>query len=69
MYFYQHYVLLRKNDYKMKIKNCVSFVNGQISAFRKFILDLITSLLNLENLANIKANRKINSWELTINFR
>ena len=36
---------------------------------KKIILDLITSLLNLANLANIKTNRKTNSWELTINFR
>ena len=49
-------------------KMCVFFVNGQINVFQKFILDLITSLLNLTNLA--KSNRKkINSWELTINFR
>ena len=53
----------------MKYKNCVFFVYGQINVFQKFILDLITSLLNLTNLANIKSNRKINSWELTINFR
>ena len=46
---------------------CVFFAYGQ-SVFLKIILDLITSLLNLENLANIKANPKINSWELTINF-
>ena len=53
----------------MKYKKYIFFAYGQISVFRKFILDLITSLLNLENLANIKTNREINSWELTINFR
>ena len=37
--------------------------------FLKNYIDLITSLLNLANLANIKTNREINSWELTINFR
>ena len=42
----------------IKIKKCVFFVNGQINIFQKFILDLITSLLNLTNLANIKSNRK-----------
>ena len=65
--FVQLFMLSCKKKYK--IKKCVFFANGQINVFQKFILDLITSLLNLENLADIKANRKINSWELTINFR
>ena len=48
---------------------CVFFANGQISIFRKLTLDLITSLLNLSNWPNIKINRQINSWELTVNFK
>ena len=53
----------------IKLKN-VCFLCKMAKVFsRKIILDLITSLLNLVNLANIKTNRKINSWELTINFR
>ena len=70
-YLFNFYVVLffKKKKYKMKYKKCVFFAYGQIIVFRKFILDLITSLLNLENLANIKTNREINSWELTINFR
>ena len=60
-------VLLKKKEYKMKYKKYVFFAYGQ-SVFLKIILDLITSLLNLPNLANIKTNREINSWELTINF-
>ena len=42
-------VLLRKKEYKT-IKKCVLFAYGQ-SVFQKFILDLITRLLNLEGLA------------------
>ena len=64
-----YFVLLRKKEYKMKYKKYVFFAYGQISVFWKFILDLITSLLNLENLANIKINHEIYSWELTVVLR
>ena len=71
-YLFNFYVVLSKNkkNIKPKYKKYVFFAYGQISVFfQKIILDLITSLLNLINLANIKSNCKINSWELTINFR
>ena len=61
-------VLLKKEEYKVKYKK-ICFLCKRPKCFSwKFILDLITSLLNLPNLANIKTNRKINSWEFTINF-
>ena len=69
-YLLNYLCCLIKKKIQIKIKNvCVFFVHGQSVFPKKIILDLITSLLNLANLANIKTNRKINSWELTVNFR
>ena len=67
-YLFNFYVVLLKKEYKMKYKNMFSLQTAKVFS-QKIILDLITSLLNLANLANIKTNREINSWELTINFR
>ena len=64
------FCFVKEKEYKMKYKKiCFLCIWPNCFPQKKIILDLITSLLNLENLANIKTNREINSWELTINFR